>query len=30
LLHCKWDKFSLEMLITLAARAGREIELALV
>jgi predicted XRE-type DNA-binding protein len=30
LLRGKWDKFSLEMLITLAARAGRRIELAMV
>ena len=30
LLHGKWDKFSLDMLITLAARAGRKVELALV
>ncbi len=28
LLRGKWDKFSLDMLITLAARAGRKIELA--
>jgi predicted XRE-type DNA-binding protein len=26
----KWDKFSLDMLITLAARAGRRVELAMV
>ena len=30
LLRGKWDKFSLDMLITLAARAGRKVELALV
>ena len=29
LLRGKWDKFSLDMLITLAARAGRKIELAM-
>ena len=29
LLRGKWDKFSLDMLITLAARAGRKVELAL-
>ena len=28
LLRGKWDKFSLDMLITLAARAGRKVELA--
>lgn len=28
--HGKWDKFCLDMLITLAARAGRKVELALV
>ncbi len=30
LLRGKWDKFSLDMLITLAARAGRKVELAVV
>jgi predicted XRE-type DNA-binding protein len=29
LLRGKWDKFSLDMLITLAARAGRKVELAM-
>ena len=29
LMRGKWDKFSLDMLITLAARAGRKIELTL-
>ena len=29
LLRGKWDKFSLDMLITLAARAGRKVELAI-
>ena len=29
LMRGKWDKFSLDMLITLAARAGRRVELAL-
>lgn len=29
LLRGKWEKFSLDMLITLAARAGRKIELAM-
>jgi predicted XRE-type DNA-binding protein len=29
LLRGKWDKFSLDMLITLAARAGQKIELAM-
>ena len=29
LLSGKWDKFSLDMLITLAARAGRKVELAM-
>lgn len=29
LVRGKWDKFSLDMLITLAARAGRKVELAL-
>jgi predicted XRE-type DNA-binding protein len=29
LLRGKWDKFSLDMLITLAARAGRRVELAM-
>ena len=29
LLRGKWDKFSLDMLITLAARAGRKVDLAL-
>jgi len=28
LLRGKWDKFSLDMLITLATRAGRKVELA--
>ena len=28
LLRGKWDKFSLDMLITLAARAGRKVEIA--
>lgn len=30
LMRGKWDKFSLDMLITLAARAGRRVELAMV
>ncbi|MFZ4657616.1 MAG: helix-turn-helix domain-containing protein [Caldilineaceae bacterium] len=30
LLHGKWEKFSLEMLIMLAAKAGRQIQLELV
>lgn len=30
LLRGKWDKFNLDMPITLAARAGRKVELALV
>lgn len=30
LLRGKWDKFSLDMLITLAARAGRKVELAVI
>lgn len=30
LLRGKWEKFSLDMLITLAARAGRKVELAMV
>ena len=30
LLRGKWDRFSLDMLITLAARAGRKVELAVV
>lgn len=30
LLRGKWDKFSLDMLITLAARAGRKVELAMI
>ena len=30
LLRGKWDKFSLDMLITLAARAGRKVKLAMV
>jgi len=30
LMRGKWDKFSLDMLITLAARAGRQVELAMV
>ena len=30
LLRGKWDKFSLDMLITLAARVGRKVELAVV
>ncbi|MBP7521850.1 MAG: XRE family transcriptional regulator [Leptothrix sp. (in: Bacteria)] len=29
LMRGKWDKFSLDMLITLAARAGRKVELAM-
>jgi predicted XRE-type DNA-binding protein len=29
LMRGKWDKFSLDMLITLAARAGRKVELAI-
>ena len=29
MLRGKWDKFSLDMLITLAARAGRKIEIAM-
>ena len=29
LLRGKWDKFSLDMLITLAARAGRKVEIAM-
>ena len=29
LLRGKWDKFSLDMLIALAARAGRKVELAM-
>ena len=29
LLRGKWDKFSLDMLITLAERAGRKVELAM-
>jgi predicted XRE-type DNA-binding protein len=29
LMRGKWDKFSLDMLITLAARAGKKVELAL-
>ena len=29
LLRGKWDKFSLDMLITLVARAGRKVELAM-
>ena len=30
LVHGKWDKFSLDMLITLAVRAGKRVELKLV
>jgi len=30
LMRGKWDKFSLDMLITLAARAGRRVEMAMV
>ena len=30
LVRGKWDKFSLDMLITLAARAGKRVELALI
>ena len=30
LMRAKWDKFSLDMLITLAAQAGRRVELAMV
>ena len=30
LIRGKWDKFSLDMLITLAARAGKRVELALI
>lgn len=29
LLRGRWDKFSLDMLITLAARAGRKVEIAM-